>query len=187
MTFEEIYKQIEGLEGENWMPSEDARVLYDIAKDIKGTIVEIGCWRGKSSKVLCLASPDSRVISVDPCEGKYTNKPNGIGSDVKPGLFKNMADTKNWEIMIMTSMQASIDWETPIDLLFVDGLHDYDNLMLDISQWVPHIKKGGYVVFHDYWDVAFKGIRKACDECGFEEPNRNNLRGGKTACGVFKI
>ena len=37
----------------------------------------------------------------------------------------------------------------PIDLLFIDGSHDYKSVLNDYLQWSPLVKKGGYIAFHD--------------------------------------
>lgn len=51
-----------------------------------------------------------------------------------------------------------------IDFLFIDGNHEYEFIALDCKLWLPLVKPGGYVAFHDYNNVAFAGVRKAVDE-----------------------
>jgi predicted O-methyltransferase YrrM len=38
----------------------------------------------------------------------------------------------------------------PLDLLFVDGWHEYESVAADIHAWLPKVKPGGIVVMHDY-------------------------------------
>lgn len=41
-------------------------------------------------------------------------------------------------------------WEKPISLLFIDGDHSYEGVQKDHTAWVPKVKKGGTVLYHDY-------------------------------------
>src|SRR5574341_154170 len=47
------------------------------------------------------------------------------------------------------SYEYGLAWEAPIDLLIVDGDHSYEGVTKDIIAWLPHVKSGGYVFFHD--------------------------------------
>lgn len=185
MTFNQTYKKVEHIDG--WFPKEDAQVLYDETIDLKGTIVEIGCWKGRSSKFLSLCAPESTIYSIDPCEGKHIHAVKGVGYDVRPELFENMVNTKNWELLMTTSLDASKLWDKPIDVLFIDGMHDYDNVLLDSRLWIKHLKKSGVVIYHDYWDVVFEDIALAVDAYGFNGTMISNSQGGKTSCGLFRV
>lgn len=48
----------------------------------------------------------------------------------------------------------------PIDFLIIDGDHTYSGVYADICAWLPHIKVGGYVLFHDYLERpgGFNGV-----------------------------
>lgn len=37
-----------------------------------------------------------------------------------------------------------------IDVLFIDGSHEYDYVLMDCKSLVPLVKKGGTVLFHDH-------------------------------------
>lgn len=37
-----------------------------------------------------------------------------------------------------------------IDLLFIDAGHSYNEVKADIENWIPFVKSGGVVAFHDY-------------------------------------
>lgn len=43
-------------------------------------------------------------------------------------------------------------WENgEIDYLFIDGDHSQAGIQGDYAAWLPHMKRGGYVLVHDYW------------------------------------
>ena len=48
------------------------------------------------------------------------------------------------------------------DFIFIDGLHEYDQLKKDCANYFPKIKKGGVFAGHDY--TAISGVKKAVDE-----------------------
>lgn len=53
-------------------------------------------------------------------------------------------------------------WNTPIDLIFIDGAHGYDDVKRNTLLWEPFVKKGGTLLFHDTDYVV--GVRKWLDE-----------------------
>jgi predicted O-methyltransferase YrrM len=40
-------------------------------------------------------------------------------------------------------------WDKEIDLLHIDGLHDYENCKNDCDTWAPLLKENGVILFHD--------------------------------------
>src|SRR2546430_9946963 len=47
------------------------------------------------------------------------------------------------------SQPAADDFDEPIELLFVDGSHEYDLVLEDFEKWVPKVVEAGWVAFHD--------------------------------------
>jgi len=47
------------------------------------------------------------------------------------------------------SYEFAADFKQPIDLLFIDGNHDYEAVLQDYEQWSPFLKTGGMIAFHD--------------------------------------
>src|SRR5690606_20045937 len=105
---------------------------------------------------LALAStPHARIITVDPCNHPWSNEYDKAGFKlINDTIDQRVLDTGKVKQWVMTSQQASFEWieqEMPeIDFLFVDGLHeDCEN---DIKYWLPHVKNGGLIAFHDFDD-----------------------------------
>jgi hypothetical protein len=44
-----------------------------------------------------------------------------------------------------------------IDILFIDGAHDYKTVMEDFYTFAPLVGVGGYIVFDDYNDYVYSG------------------------------
>ena len=56
-----------------------------------------------------------------------------------------------------------VEWNQPICYLFIDGLHDYDNVARDFRHFEGWVTQGGCVVFHDYSDTC-PGVTAFVDE-----------------------
>ena len=46
-------------------------------------------------------------------------------------------------------------WQDELAMVFVDSEHTYAMVKKDIKAWYPHLKTGGYMLFHDYGDTQF--------------------------------
>jgi hypothetical protein len=43
-------------------------------------------------------------------------------------------------------------WELPVDFLIVDGDHTFEGAARDIKAWLPHVKSGCRMFFHDFYE-----------------------------------
>jgi len=129
-----------------WLTDEEGEALYELARTCsgRGAIVEIGSWKGKSTICLGLGSRDGagvRIFAIDP------------HADYRFGDFKTnveRAGIADLVTPIASLSQAAADgFDEPIELLFVDGSHEYDLVLEDFEQWVPKVVDGGWVAFHD--------------------------------------
>jgi hypothetical protein len=55
------------------------------------------------------------------------------------------------------------------DMVFIDAMHDYQSVKDDITYWLPHVRYGGIIVFHDYG--GFPGVTQAFHEFFGPPPN----------------
>jgi predicted O-methyltransferase YrrM len=57
------------------------------------------------------------------------------------------------------SLVAAKQFSRPIDFLFVDGWHEYHGVKADTDAWLPKVKSGGIVVYHDSgWAPGVKRV-----------------------------
>jgi len=47
------------------------------------------------------------------------------------------------------SFECCRNWTQPIDFLFIDANHEHRAVLRDFNNWVPFVKIGGGVAFHD--------------------------------------
>lgn len=148
-------KRIVGIEG--YISLEEGLFLYSLANTLKksAVIVEIGSWKGLSAVWLASGLRDGmagRVIAVD----------HGIG-DPEAGLqetaeiFSENIKKANVSEMITPifkkSEEAISGWSSPINMLFIDGSHDYESVRRDFL-WEKYLADGGWLVMHDVINPA---------------------------------
>lgn len=138
---------------DGWLSDREADLLFRLAKECKGkgAIVEIGSWKGKSTTCLALGSKSGasmHITAIDPHTGSsehgkvdtyaefLTNiERNGVADMVKP--------------MRERSQEVGKQWKGPVELLWIDGAHEYEYVLEDLNAWEPHLIEGGIVAFHD--------------------------------------
>jgi len=148
MNFEEIYQQVDKLKG--WMPKEDCRILNEYVSWIKnGLIVEIGSFMGRSTLTMALSSPTSKIISIDPYLTVHSSSGETDPLSVRDRCIEAM-EGQNWKLKQTKSETVGRTWTDLIDFLLIDGDHHIEALKQDIELFVPHVKKGCWVFFHDY-------------------------------------
>lgn len=53
--------------------------------------------------------------------------------------------------------------DLPLDLVFIDGNHEFGWVMQDLESWVPKVRPGGLILLHDADTGSFPGVRAAID------------------------
>jgi hypothetical protein len=71
---------------------------------------------------------------------------------------------------VKTSREAAQGWDKPVELLFIDGDHDYEAVREDFELWFPHLINGGTIAIHDstaclrHGLIGWPGPRKVVKE-----------------------
>jgi predicted O-methyltransferase YrrM len=136
-----------------WMLEVELRWLYDHAQ-LRELVVEIGIWQGRSTSALCAGCPGT-VIAIDTFEGDYFTGPLWEDNEAvtKTNLAKYISSGK-LIIHKMTSAEyfeqlISINEEPFIDMLFIDGSHDFKSVTQDLKL-SKFVKPGGLICGHDW-------------------------------------
>lgn len=152
------------------MPSDYLKWFGEQA-ETHNSIVEIGCFRGRTTTAFC-DNCKGTVTAVDTWQGspglmeylelmqKETGDPDWLFHE----FLYNMADFKNLEVVRMASLDAAAFLQErgrQFDMIFIDGLHDYDNVKADILAWLPLLGPNGLMCGHDY---QYKDVRHAVTE-----------------------
>lgn len=108
---------------------------------IGATVVELGVCNGSTAGLIVLSGQKNQIdyygIDNFSLENHYYQVNQAL-SLLKAPYHLIEADTRKYP------------WSKPIDLLLIDAGHDEANVSKDCPKWIPLVKKGGYVVFHDW-------------------------------------
>jgi predicted O-methyltransferase YrrM len=169
MSIAELRKRLDELPG--WLSAEEGETLYRLARSCtgRGVIVEIGSWRGKSTTCLGLGSKAGNrvpVFAVDP-HSEHT-----FGD-----FSRNMEEAGLTDLVTPVpgrSQELAEDFDHPIELLFIDGAHQYELVNEDFDRWVPKVVEGGVVAMHD--TTWFPGPKRVADERIFKSDRFKDAR-----------
>ena len=154
-----------------WLTDEEGEALYELARACRGdgAIVEIGSWKGKSTVCLGLGSQAGAsvpVYAIDPHTdgrfGDFTANVERAGIDDLVRPIRSL------------SQRAADDFHEPVELLFVDGSHEYDLVLEDFEKWVPKVVDGGWVAFHD--TTWTRGPRKVVGDAVYRSRRFKDVR-----------
>ncbi len=117
-------------------------------------IVELGTYKGGSAFVMSEVYKRGKIFSIDHYEDCTVEevKNNLVGHDVEllNGKTSDLAKT----------------WSLPIDFLFIDASHYYEDVMEDIKNWLPKVKDKGLIMFNDYdsWPGVTMAVHRAIEK-----------------------
>ena len=137
---------------QGWMDPHDLEWLAERAA-AHSRIVELGCWRGRSTT--CLADNTPGVVyAVDHWCGSEEHQPVDA-----PKLYQMFLDQMAGYIasgkVIPTrasSTAAAAEFAArglTFDMIFVDASHDYESVKADLAAWWPLVAPGGLFCGHD--------------------------------------
>ncbi len=151
--FDRLWAEASTITG--WLTRDQALRLWSEAVRLPpgALVVEIGSHHGRSTVVLA-AAVDGRgsVVAVDPfVEGRLFG-----GAPTRAAFEANLATyglTETVRLVADYSTRLRPGWTEPIDLLYVDGKHDYWTCSDDL-RWSRHLRDGSTLLVHD----AFSSI-----------------------------
>jgi predicted O-methyltransferase YrrM len=155
--FRRCWPLIDAVEGFLISPDQE-RWLFKAAKSLPdhAVILEIGSFKGRSTCCLAFGCRGSRkhVFAVDTFEGNEKDFRAGVLFDtnyysVLKGNIERNGLTEYVTTVTGTSADVGKTWNTPIHLLFIDGGHEYEDVLADFQTFFPHVVPGGMVAFHD--------------------------------------
>ena len=159
---EHFYQNIQ-----NWFDYQDVFKLAIKKANDNAHFVEIGVWKGGSTAFMGVELINSnkkiQFDAIDTFEGSVEH------GDVKNWLFEeateNLKPVKDVVNIIKGhSLDVVNNYEDDsLDFIFIDGSHEYEDVIKDLIAWYPKVKSGGMFCGHDY-DIAWPGVKQAVDE-----------------------
>lgn len=135
-------------------------LLAELAQSLPANpvVVNIGAGAGTSGLTFMTARPDLHLVTIDIAD--EVNLYGGLGNE--RGIFEaagvwDSADEyglPRYLAILGNSVQVGQDWDRPpVEMIFIDGGHEYEECRGDIEAWLPHLYAGGVVAIHDYRKV----------------------------------
>ncbi len=138
-----------------------------VANNLK-RVVEIGVYTGGSfvPQVLAVKQTGGSAVGIDPYSDvaniqednreMLTRVDPALSSPDWEGMYQSLLDLLERhelspisQILRMTSNDAANIVAAGIDLLHIDGNHDFDRVMDDLVSYMPKLRKGGFLVLDD--------------------------------------
>jgi predicted O-methyltransferase YrrM len=183
-SIEEIYQIVEESSHETAYNREECEALYDCLLKLPdgARVVEVGVQFGRSATVIAEVSKvrGFEFTAVDNWLEEYSTR-------AKPH-FEGQIEKHGWNVkkLWMDSNMASKIYDGKIDLIHIDGDHEYEGVLSDIKHWLPKVNKGGYACFDDFGHDSLPGIWKACNEYFTEHKNWEFVGRFGNKLGVYK-
>lgn len=170
---------------QGWM---DPGELEWLAVQARGrrTIIEVGSWKGRSTKALAATTPGT-VYAVDHWLGSKSER-GDIHAEASGGgdvVFKAFQENLSGEIASGKVVVVRMDSKDAAkelsrrgiipDMVFIDAEHSYEATRREIETWRPMLLKGGLLSGHDY-QPEWAGVVRAVDEL---VPGRKVVLGNK--------
>lgn len=129
-------------------------------------VLEIGCDIGDTTQFLLDSNPNCVVTGIDPYENYVDWNGNNLNEreqvyekfmDRLKGYSNRFGLLRDYSDNVVNNVLD--EW---FDVIFIDGLHTYEQLTKDCANYYSKLKEGGVFAGHDY--NAISGVRQAADE-----------------------
>jgi predicted O-methyltransferase YrrM len=143
------------LEIPGWMTERELRWLASRAARAD-TIIEVGSFLGRSTRILCENCPGI-VYAVDDWRGprdmkmefsQQLNRQQRIAF-LYDNFRKNLVGCDNLCAVVARHENPEFDSVIQADLIFIDGSHKYSHVLRDIAYWRQFLKPEGLLCGHD--------------------------------------
>lgn len=132
----------------------EIETLYNRVKDINPKVIcEVGTYRGGTLYLWCkIANENAEIFSLD-LEGGLDNAfsknrrklySKFIKSSQKLSFIVGDSHSKETALILDKKLAGK-----QIDFLFIDGDHSYKGAKQDFENYLPFVRKGGIIAFHD--------------------------------------
>jgi len=143
-------------------------------------IVEVGSWKGKSTIWLASGSKEGhsvKVHAIDPHTGSPEHGKTSGPVWTFEEFQRNIKRTGIDDLVVPHvdySTLAARTFTEPVELAFIDGLHEYEGVKDDFEAWFPKVVDGGTMAFHD--TTCWPGPLQVVSDCLFKSRHFRRMR-----------
>lgn len=126
-------------------------------------MVEVGSYWGESIMFFWKSGKFRLITAIDPGTPDIGGPQNN--DIIRKGVIEPSSGVV--QLLEMTGHEAATAGffrPEELDLVYIDAVHDYENLSQDIRDWYPKVKPGGFIGGHDYDPDKFPGVVRAVQE-----------------------
>ena len=147
---------------QGWKTESELEWMFEFAKRMS-SVAEIGCWKGKGTHAL-LSGCRGTVTAIDPFDpANYGSSIKLANGDILEQFKYNLAAFSNLRIEQTTSEEFLIRHpRQKFDLVFLDGVKDYDGYVAELKRWLPKTKR--VIAGYDYRNEEPVYVQKAVED-----------------------
>lgn len=126
---------------------------YQLESKPSITALEIGSWEGLSSVFLLESLPQATLTCVDTWEGSDEQKGHAALDHIERNFDHNLS---KYKLRLTKYKGTSISYfsrepgKEAFDLIYVDGSHHCDDVLIDAVKGFERLRVGGIMIFDDY-------------------------------------
>lgn len=140
----------------------------------QGTVAEVGVYRGGfASSILRVVSPN-RLHLIDPWARDELDRPDikrvggGYQLDAMLQAYDGVQDLFKHEVAAGQVM-IHRDYSTPaaahfpdhtFDWVYIDAMHNYQDVLADLSAYADKVKPGGFLLGHDFSNTVRSRVKQ---------------------------
>ena len=132
----------------------------------KANILEIGSWEGMSSLFILTELSDATLTCVDTWSGSDEHQGSNVLNSIELNFDNNLSDVSSRYTKFKGTSYKFFN-ECPkdclFDLVFIDGSHYCDDVLIDAVKGFQHLKPNGIIIFDDYfWKKYARNFDNPC-------------------------
>lgn len=166
-------------------------LIFDLPLIKPEVIVEIGSLRGWFAARIATQCPGAKIYCIDPWDKYQSDKAiRYYGDDGAKNFAAWRWNTQPFGDRIIAIKERSANAiglfkemeKRPIDMIFIDGDHTYDQVLLDCQLWYPLVAYGGVFSGHDWGGSWGAGVKQAVKKFR----RSLHLKGGPNVGKIFR-
>jgi len=156
ISYTTIQSAVEAIQG--FMVPGQEEYLFNKVKSLPNdaVIVEIGSYKGRSTVAMSYAciGTNRKIYCIDTWDGNDTDFSDRNFFEiwqenlVKNGLSQYVVPLRGYSHQILSQWEE-LTGDKAIDFIFIDGSHQFLDVLKDYEQSLPLVKDGGWIAFQD--------------------------------------